>query len=157
MVQRFRFLVPLFLLVLLLASGCGDASSGSAATTSVSTGRLEPADVRVALRTLPFSSMVERIQGPKGNIASFRGRAHGPHDTTLEFSIGIGDPPKPVRVPGAGTRGVVWEESAGFVFNDDSAVARKFTTAAQWHQVAVMAAEVYGAMCRAATGKPCPV
>lgn len=136
----------------LLLPGCGAASGGDLAT-----GKLEPADVRPALRTLPFDFTLKRIQGPKGNVASFRGRAHGPHDTMLEFSIGIGDPPKVISVPGAGTGHAVWEGGSGFVFNDDSTAVRKFKTAAQWRQVALMAAEVSESLCKAATGEPCPI
>jgi hypothetical protein len=137
--------------VLLISAGCGSASSESA------NGKLEPGDVRPALRTLPYVFALKRIHGPKGNVASFRGRAHGPHDTTLEFSIGVGDPPRVISVPGAGTEHAVWEGGSGFVFNDDSTVARKFKTAAQWRQVALMAAEVNESLCKAATGEPCPV
>jgi hypothetical protein len=141
----------LALSLLLLAVGCGAANGDPAI------GKLEPADVRPALRTLPYDLTLKRIQGPKGNTASFRGRALGPHDTTLEFSIGIGDFPRPVSVRGAGTRHVVWNEEAGFVFNDDGEIARKFETAAQWREVGRMATKVEQSLCKAATGEPCPV
>lgn len=136
---------------LLLAVGCGAANGDPAI------GKLEPADVRTALRTLPFEFALKRVREPKANIASFQGRAHGPHDTTLEFSIGIGDPPRPVPVPGAGTKHVVWNEEAGFVFNDDGEIAEKFETAAQWREVSRMATKVEQSLCRAATGEPCPI
>lgn len=144
--------IPLLLIVvLLIAAGCGSASGGSAS------GKLEPGDVRPALRTLPYAFTIKRIHGPKGNIASFQGRAHGPHDTTLEFSVGIGNHPRPIPVPGAGTKHVVWNEEAGFVFNDDGEVAGKFKTAAQWREVSRMATKVEQSLCRAATREPCPV
>jgi hypothetical protein len=141
----------LVIIVLLIAAGCGSASGNSAS------GKLKPSDVRPALRTLPYVFTLKRIQGPKANVASFRGRAHGPHDTTLEFSIGIGDSPRPVSVPGAGTRHVVWSEEAGFVFNDDGEIARKFKTTAQWREVGRMATKVEQSLCKAATGEPCPI
>ena len=93
--------------------------------------------MRAALATLPYEVKVRRIKGPAGNSASFAGKAHGPHNTTLEFSIGIGDPPHPLPVPGSGTKHVVWYEEMEFVFNDDSDIASKFETAAQWQEVAV--------------------
>lgn len=137
--------------VLLIAAGCG--SAGDVFTN----GKLEPGDVRPALRTLPYAFTLKRVQGPNGNVASFRGRAHGPYDTTLEFSIGIGDKPKPIPVLGAGTGHVVWNEEAGFVFNDDGEAAGKFKTAAQWREVSRMATDVEQSLCRAATGEPCPI
>ncbi|MFL5901451.1 MAG: hypothetical protein ACJ75S_09675 [Solirubrobacterales bacterium] len=141
----------IFIIVLLIAAGCGSASSESANV------KLEPGDVRPALRTLPYVFALKRIHGPRGNVASFKGLAHGPHDTTLEFSIGIGDSPRVVSVPGAGTEHAVWEGGSGFVFNDNSTVVSKFKTAAQWRQVALMAAEVNESLCKAATDEPCPV
>ncbi|MFL5901450.1 MAG: hypothetical protein ACJ75S_09670 [Solirubrobacterales bacterium] len=147
-----KVVIPFFVIIALLTTaGCGSASSESANV------KLEPGDVRPALRTLPYVFALKRIHGPKGNIASFHGRAHGPHDTTLEFSIGIGEPPRPVSVPGAGTKHVVWNEEAGFVFNDDGEIARKFETAAQWREVGRTATKVEQSLCRAATGEPCPV
>lgn len=137
------------------ASGCGGDASGD--TVASGGGRLEPKQVRAALSTLPYKVEVKRVQGPAGNTASFAGKAHGPHDTTLEFSIGIGDPPRPLAVPGAGTKHVEWFEEMNFVFNDDDAIGRKFKTAAQWREVAHMATEVNESLCRAATGEPCPI
>lgn len=141
---------------LLVVTGCGSASGDNSGNAHL-TETLRPADVAVAMRTLPFPAEVRRIPGPLGNIASFRGRAHGKHDTELEFSIGIGDPPKVISVLGAGTSHAIWEEAYGFVFNDDSFAASKFRTAAQWREVAIMAARVCGSLCRVVTGEPCPV
>lgn len=134
-----------------VASGCGAASGDTGS------GKLEPSDVRSALQTLPYRFQIKQVKGPAGNTASFAGQAHGPHHTNLEFSIGIGGPPHAVPVPGAGTKHVVWYEEMGFVFNDDSDIDWKFKTAAQWQQVARMAAKVNGSLCRAATGEPCPI
>jgi hypothetical protein len=149
-----RILVWFLAVGSLLCAGCGGASDESGQSGS---GKLQPADVRFALQTLPFKSKLWRVKGPAANAASFRGRALGPHNTTLEFSIGVGAQPRPIPVPGSGIRHVVWAEEFGFVFNDDSDVASKFKTPAQWRQVAIMAAEVNGSLCRAATGEPCPV
>lgn len=139
------------LTLVLVSSGCGAASGDPAS------GRLKPSDVRPALRTLPYKFKLRRVKGPLENIASFAGQAHGPHDTTLEFSIGIGDPPHAVSVPGAGTKHMIWYEEMGFVFNDDGEITRKFKTAAQWREVARMAAKVDESLCRVATGNPCPI
>jgi len=118
---------------------------------------VEPAEVRATLHALPYEIEVRRINGPAGNSASFAGKAHGPHNTTLEFSIGIGDPPHAIPVPGAGTKHLEWFEEMNFVFNDDDAIDSKFKTAAQWREVAHMATQVTESMCKAATGEPCPI
>jgi hypothetical protein len=138
--------------LLVLLAGCGGSASGNSATS-----KLEPTDVRPALQMLPYHLTLRQIQGPKGNTASFRGRAHGPYHTTLEFSIGIGNQPQPISVTGAGTAHVVYNEELGFVFNDDGEVARKFKTPGQWREVSRMATKVEQSLCRAANGQPCPI
>jgi hypothetical protein len=138
----------------ILCSGCGSASGD---TGEAESGKLNPDLVRAAMRTLPYDVKLKQVPGPAGNTASFKAKAHGPHDTTLEFSIGIGDPPHPLPVPGAGTKHVEWFEEMNFVFNDDDAIGRKFKTAAQWREVAHMATKVNESLCKAATGEPCPI
>lgn len=153
-----RSAVLVIALSALLLAGCGSSSDeADAGPAPAEIGKLEPTEVRSALRSLPFDAKAWRVNGPAANVASFRGRAHGPHNTTLEFSVGLGAQPRPIPVPGSGVRHVVWADALGFVFNDDSDVPRKFKTAAQWRQVAIMAAEVNGSLCRAATGEPCPI
>lgn len=142
------------LLFLLLIVGCGAAKGDSAQEES---GRLAPQDVRRALRGLPFRYSLRRVPGPKENDASFRGHAYGRYDTRLQFSIGIGDPPKEVPVSGSRVRHVIWEEESGFVFTDDGAALSKGATAAQWEEIATMSVAIQERLCRAATGEPCPI
>jgi hypothetical protein len=146
-------------LVSLLAAGCGGSndSSGAAVATAPAAHKLRPSEVRPAFRGLPYRYSLKRVARPKGNRASFLGRAHGPYGTTLEFSIGIGDPPYVVPVPGAGTLHAVWDEPSGFVFNDDSSIASKFKSPAQWREVSRMATDFEERLCLAATGEPCPI
>ena len=151
MASSIRTLLPLCCFLLLALGGCGGNNGSS------SSGKLNPEDVRPALRHLSFKYSLWRVQGPSGNEASFRGRAHGPYDTTLEFSIGIGNPPEAVPVPGAGTLHTFWERGSDFAFNDDSAIGEKFKTAAQWREVSRMATEVNDLLCLAATDEHCPV
>ncbi len=120
-------------------------------------GKLEPSDVRSALRTLPYDFKLGRVKGPSGNTASFVGKANGPHNTTLEFSIGIGNPPSAIPVSGVGTKHVEWFDEMGFVFNDNGELVLKFKTTAQWREVARMAVDVEESLCKAATRKPCPI
>lgn len=120
-------------------------------------GKLEPSDVRPALRVLPYDLKLRRVKGPFDNAASFTGKAQGPHHATLKFSIGIGNPPHAIPVPSAGTKHVEWFEEMNFVFNDDGEIGLKFETAAQWREVARMATDIVERLCRAATGKPCPI
>jgi hypothetical protein len=137
--------------LLVLLAGCGGSASGNPAT-----GKLKPVDVRPALRALPYEIVVKRVQGPGRNLASFRGRAHGSHKTTVEFSIGIGDPPRVLSVRGVGTQNVAWEEASGFVYNDN-AWPTEFKTSAQWRRAAKMSVAIWESLCEAATGEPCPV
>lgn len=136
--------------LLFLASGCGSASGESAS------GRLAPSDVRQALRSLPYEISLTRIKGPSGNTASFRGKARGPRDIILKFSIGIGDPPKAIPVKPLGVQNSAHEDASGFVYNDD-AWPSEFGSLAQWKVAAHMSVDVWESLCKAATGEPCPV
>jgi hypothetical protein len=136
---------------LLVLTGCGSASEDSASR------KLEPGDVRPALRNLPYRHRVWRVPPPKGDTAAFRGRAEGPHHAALEFSIGLGDPPQTsVAVRGAGKVHSVWESAFGYVYND-SGLPKNFRTDAEWRAAATMGVEIEESLCKAVSGEPCPI
>lgn len=136
--------------LLLIASGCGSASGDSAG------GKLASSDVRPTLRDLPYEISLTRIKGPPGNTASFRGKARGPGETILKFSVGIGDAPKTIPVKPLGVQNAAQEDASGFAYNDN-AWPTEFGSSAQWKVAARMSVDIWESLCKAATGEPCPV
>ncbi len=149
------FLLAVGLLALL--AGCGSASGEACPAAAESgTGKLEPSAVRPALRVLPYRVRIRRIKGPARNTASFRGTARGPRGTAVDFSIGVGDPPQAIPVKPLGIQNVAHEDASGFAYNDN-AWPTEFESALEWKIAARMSVDIWEALCKAATGDPCPV
>ena len=134
---------------LLVLTGC---SSTSESGHSVA---LQPRDVRQSLSSLKFVHKLVVVKPPRGDDAAFRGVAHGRHGATLHFSIGVGSSARTIPIPKTRLQDPVGDP--GFVFNDDAAFGRKFKNIAQWRAAQDMAVEIEEALCKKATGRPCPV
>lgn len=150
MVKRRNTLVGLGCIALLLGSmGCASTSSADL--------KIDAREVRPALRGLAFPYRLRRVSAPGGDDAAFLGVAHNGGGATLHFSIGIGDVPTMVVIPHTRRQDPVGNVSLGFVFNDDTADGRKFSSAVGWHAAMHMATEVEEAICKKAAGEPCPI
>ena len=123
-------------------------------------------EARHVLRQLPYEYQFRPVPLPDGANGALAGRVRGPHDTSFEFSIALGRHPGAVPDPQSGTANAVGVPVAGFVFNDNILIkgrhgnwvtSKEIHTAAQSTESSNMHLEIEEKLCRAATGKPCPV
>jgi len=123
-------------------------------------------ETKSVLRSLPYRYIFREVRTPAGAYGAVAGRVRGKHRTVLNFGISLGDAPERVPVPGAGTLEFDSEPQAGFVLTDDLQVpnghggwkvGERFKSVAQWREANNMEVAIVEALCRAATGEPCPV
>lgn len=132
--------------------GCGDG------------GRvLSSAEAKHLLLQLPYQYRWRQVEPPEGAIA---GTAIGKHRTIGHFGISLGEKPQPVPVPQVGSPAQGYGGGSGFVITNDLEVpgknetvhpGKQFHTAAQWNEAGTMVVELEEKLCKATTGKPCPV
>jgi hypothetical protein len=88
----------------------------------------------------------------------------GPHRTVVNFGIALGGEGGAVPVPHAGTLNAVG--GTAFVVTDDTLIrgtkekwesGKQFRTGAQWREAGQMIVDIEESLCKAHTGKPCPV
>jgi len=60
-------------------------------------------------------------------------------------------------LPGVGASQAVSNGPAGFAFNSDAAIPKRFPTKAQWDEAAHMTSEMEEALCERATAEACPI
>lgn len=144
-----------------IASGCGDGANGAEAGDRR---QLTPALTKQVLEELPYRYEFRQVPLPKGAIGAVAGRAHGKHRTYIDFGIALGENALPVPVSDAGAAD--FARYPGFAFtsnlivevrNGKFASGRQLRTQAQWLEASNMVVEMAGKLCRAITGRPCPV
>jgi hypothetical protein len=151
--------LPLALLLVAAAPGCGSDASGNGGPRELSA-----IDAKTVLRELPYRYAFKDPSIPDGASGAVSGRVYGPHETWFDFGIALGDDADPVPVPRAGISEAVG--NPGFVFTTNQLIpvgrfhwktAPQLRTPARWHESSKMATDMEEQLCRAATGKPCPV
>jgi hypothetical protein len=162
--RRLIQLSTLAILASVLGIGCG--AGGTASSPQSSTGPLRVSEAKRLFRELPYSIQFEPVRPPDGADGAFAGRAVGSHGTIVHFGVSLGDRPAAVPLPGAGTASAFGDSRDGFVYNDDLQVpgpghtwirSARFRTAAQWSEATTMSVKMMEKLCRAASGKPCPI
>ena len=127
-------------------------------------GRWQPseAEVKQLLRRLPYRFEFRPVTPPDGASAAVAGKVIGPHRTVVNFGISFGN--EGVPVPHAGTLNAAGGST--YVITDDTLIrgkhqrlesGKQFHTAAQWRESSKMMVDIEEALCKAQTGKPCPV
>ncbi len=143
------------------AVGCGDGVSTAEAGADR---QLTPVLTKRALRTLPYRYEFREVPLPEGASGAVAGRAFGKHRTYLDFGIALGEEALPVPVPQAGATDVA--RHGDFIFtanvivedrNGHFVTGKQLHTQAQWLEANSMVVEMEGKLCRAITGRPCPV
>ena len=114
-------------------------------------------EVRSAMRQMPWLYRLRSVEPPADSRVAFRGRGHGKGGAVLNFSIVLGDSPRPIPIPNTGLQDETGYSEAGFIYNSDSVDRRKFKTTAERHEAQDMSVEIEEALCEEATGQPCPV
>jgi hypothetical protein len=146
------------------ASGCGGGATSSSAQSPP--GPLRVSEAKQLFRELPYSIQFEPVRVPDGADGAFAGRAVGSRGTVVHFGVSLGDRPAAVPLSGAGTASAYGDSRDGFVYNDDLQIpdphhtwlrAARFRTAAQWSEATTMSVKMMEKLCRAASGKPCPI
>lgn len=120
--------------------------------------------VKKLLRRLPYRFEFRLVAPPKGASGAVAGKVFGPHNTIINFGIALGGEGRGVPVPHAGTLNA--SGGTAFVVTDDTLIrgkhqefeaGKQFHTAAQWRETATMMVDIEETLCKAQTGKPCPV
>lgn len=157
--RRHLFRLLLMITVMTAFSGCGGSADpqGSRGSPQVLTG----AEAKSLLLQLPYRYRWRQVKLPKGASGALAGTVTGDHHTVVHFGISLGTKAEAVPVPQAGVLSPYYYGKLGFVFNDDlvlpKGVGRQFHTATQWHEAINMVFEMEEKLCRAISGKPCPV
>jgi hypothetical protein len=148
-------------------SACGLSATGDSSTAPDSSPRvLTAAGAKHLLLELPYHYRWRQVELPKGASDALAGTATGNHHTIVHFSISFGTGTEAVPVPQAGVLTPDYYGGLGFVFNNDLEVpgknesvhtGKQFHTAAQWDEAINMAFEMEEKLCKAVSGKPCPV
>ncbi len=140
--------------------GCG----GGAKAEGDEQQTLSAAEAKAALRELPYQYKFRTVAVPRDSTAALAGRAYGPSHTSFDFGIALGDGSAPVPVAQAGISEAVG--NPGFVFTTNLVVpvgpaewenSKQIHSTKQLHTAGDMATEMEEHLCRAITGKPCPV
>lgn len=139
--------------------GCGSDSAADDSDVA-----LDAEEAKKVLLKLPYRYKFVEVEVPEGASAAVAGRAYGRHRTSLIFGVALGDQPKPVSMPNAQLG-----EVAGtpyFTYSSNLLEpgkkgrwerGKQLHTQAQWNEAINMVFEMEQKLCRAATGKPCPV
>lgn len=139
--------------------GCGSDASRKSGPSELST-----TEAKAILQELPYRYVFKEIPSPHGASGAIGGRVYGPYKTWFDFGIALGDDASPVPVPRAGVSEAVG--NPGFVFTTNQLIpigrvhwktAPQLRTPARWHESSRMATDMEEQLCRAVTGKPCPV
>jgi hypothetical protein len=148
-------------------AGCGANLEGSpVGGASGETHVLSVEESKQALRQLSYRYKFRRVPNPLGAEAAVAGRAIGPHHTVLNFGISLGRRTKGVPVQGVGTAESYGYSRGGFTLTTDMFVRSpsgrlvpgpQFKTEAQWREASHMEVMMTDKLCKAATGKPCPI
>jgi len=146
-----------------MTSGCGSANGSD---TDGSPKVLSAPQAKRLLLQLPYRYEWHDVELPEGASGALAGTAIGKHHTVVHFGISFGTEPDAVPVPPAGLLTPYYYYGGGFVFNDDLEVpgkgetvhpGKQFHTAAQWYEANLMEVEMSEKLCKATTGKVCPV
>lgn len=166
MVRQPRTALSLLLVMTIAVScGCGTSADGQGSSAG-STRVLSSSEAKLLLLHFPYQYRWRQVELPEGASGALAGTVIGRHRTIVHFGISLGTEAEAVPVPRAGTVTPTYYRGGGFVFNDDLEVPGKnesvhpgnqFHTAAQWNEAGTMVVEMEEALCKAATGEPCPV
>jgi hypothetical protein len=145
-------------------SGCGGGATASSRQTSAA----PPASFG-GQAVIPITAVFDSIRTRSGSRWGRRGiRRPGcgkPWDGRA-FWCGSRRPGGGRPSPGAGTASAYGDSRDGFVYNDDLQLpdphhtwirAARFRTPAQWSEATTMSVKMMEKLCRAASGKPCPI
>ncbi len=150
-------------------AGCGADAEGSQTRgdhPSRGSKVLSLIETKHLLRDLPYKYSFRSVPLPRGAIGAVAGKVSGSHQTTFQFGVALGKSAYPVSVPQAGIANAVGIPSAGFVFTTNLLVrgpkgnwveGPEIHNAAQSSESSRMEVAMEEALCKAATGKPCPV
>jgi hypothetical protein len=142
------------------AIGCGGGAKAEGDGHKI----LSAPAARAVLLELPYRYKYRTVPVPRGATAALAGRAYGPSNTSFDFGIALGDGANPVPVAQAGVSEAVG--NPGFVFTSNLLVpvghakwenSKRIHSTRQLHVASDMATEMEEQLCRAITGKPCPV
>lgn len=160
-----RMAMCAFIATGILSSGCG--ASGAFGGPESAPRIISSGEGKRLLLQLPYRFQFHAVTLPDGASGAIAGTALGKHKTVLHFGISFGKDPEAVPVPRVGTVDPYdYSNAAGFVFNDDMEVPGRnesvhpgpqFHTEAQWQEAANIVVGMQQTLCRAATGKPCPI
>lgn len=156
------------LIILAFVGGCGSSASGDSPTSTASSEEdgspliLSAEDAVALLRELPYHYRFRRVELPEGASDAVAGMATGRHKTVVHFGVAFGQEAEPVPVPQSGTRNPYdFSQGGGFVFTEDiivsGRVGKQIHTAAQWDEANRMVVAMEEKLCKATTGKPCPI
>lgn len=153
-----------------MVSGCGaeaaQSDSTSSNASSVSPRILTTKQAKLRLQKLPYQYAFRSVPLPNGAEGALAGKVTGPHHTSFQFGIALGSDTEAVPVPEVGTDNPTYVPGAGFVFSSNVLIEGpsgkwilnpKFKTEAQADASARISVGMEEALCRAATGAPCPV
>ncbi len=153
--------------LLLIASICVSAAGCSG--TSADAGDphfLTQSETKQLLLGFQYKFSFRRVALPQGATGALGGRIHGPRHTSFDFGLALGKDAEPVLVPDTNLPNVVRVGPAGFVWTDNTMrrarngkliVGRSIHSGAQLREAGHIEVEIEEKLCRAATGKPCPV
>jgi len=160
------WLLCIGLLVGAVACGADVADKSSAAGDREEVVQiLTSKEVKHLLRQLPYRYKFRQVPPPEGAQGAIVGRAVGRHRTVLNFGIALGEGGKPV-LPRPNAAEIDHQPLSGFTFSGDSVVrgpdghlkaGSQFQTRSQWDEVTRMEVKMTDLLCRAASGKPCPI
>lgn len=95
-------------LILFVASvGCGEAKLGEIGLTST--------QAKKVLERLPFHFEFRHIRSPLGATGALAGVMSGPKQTSVAFSLTLGESTVPIPVPESGVGNAVEVKSARFI------------------------------------------
>jgi hypothetical protein len=144
-----------------VAMGCGSAEPREGSERRLLLG----AEVKAALRKLPYDFTFRRVRRPAGAYSAVAGTAFARHDAKLNFGIAFGRSTKPVPVPRAGIKEILGYRNL-FIYTNDLQVENRqgemvpgpqIRTRAQWTEAINMSVDITDRLCRSATGETCPI
>jgi hypothetical protein len=157
---KFVYIILLGILCGYIFAGCG-SSQGD---TDDETKFLNAAQVKQALRRLPYRYEFLPAARPDGAYSAVAGTAFGRHGTVVHFGVAFGRSTEGVPVPPAGTDSAFVYRNL-FVYTDDLqwrtggklVTTPRLKTGRQWREAWDINVDITGRLCRSATGEPCPV
>lgn len=153
----------LLLIVSICASvaGCGGSSADAGAPRV-----LTQNETKHLLLEFPYRFSFQHVALPQSATGAIGGRINGPRHTSFDFGLSLGKSAEPVLVPDTNLPNVVRVGPAGFVWTDNTTrrarngkliVGRSIHSGAQLREAGHIEVEIEEKLCKAATGKPCPV